>query len=274
MERELGGDPVVIGEHGMFVLSLFREAPYEYYQLGTTGAAQKREHYLDYFLTQVRRYAFRRRRLYGSGIKGMIRYVPRRAIDRAGEWLREELRSVSAFPEIKRCFGDFYLALHNYHAAVIRGASAGWVNKEPPYGRHADTLLGMVPHARLVVMARDGRASALSMYKRGWTSTLRGAMERWREFAERTVEAVERCPENAVLIVHYEDMVREFEQTLKKVFRHFEIPLDVVDRILSSGYAESLPRNDSLERWKDEIDTHELNWFEEHCRPIMKRLGY
>lgn len=274
IQRELNGDPVVIGEHGMFVLSLFRMAPYEYYQFGGSDATRRRVGYLDYFLKQVRTYAYRRKRVYGSGLTGLVRYIPKRAIDRAGEKLRRDLSGVEDFAIIQQAFGDFYLALHNYHAAVLHGGRAEWVNKEPPYGRHADDLCAMIPNARLVIMARDGRASALSMSKRGWMGTVRTSMERWREFAGRTVEAIGRCPAGNVLVVRYEDMVTDFESALSRIFEHFEIPKEHAARIVQSGARESLPQAESLDRWKREVSPEDLAWFEERCAPIMSQLGY
>lgn len=274
IQRELEGDPVVIGEHGMFVLSLFREAPYEYYQFGGENAAVRREKYLDYFLHQVGTFAFRRRKLYGSGLKGMIRYIPHRAIDLAGDKLRSDLQGLTDFGEIKRAFGDFYLALHNYHAAILHGGPAEWLNKEPPYGRHADALVEMIPNARLVVMARDGRASALSMYKRQWMATVRGSMERWYHFAGKTADAVERCPKENVLLLKYEDMVTDFEGTLSRVFDFFRLPAEEAKRIARAGAAESAPREESLHKWKSEVSKEDLRWFEENCSDIMRRLGY
>lgn len=274
MERELDANPVVIGEHGMFVLSLFRSAPYEFYQFGGADAARRRDGYLDYFLDQVRTYAFRRTKVYGSGLTGLVRYLPLAAIDRAGEKLRRDVSGVEDFPAIQRAFGDFYLALHNFHAAVIHGGPAEWVNKEPPYGRHADELCAMIPNARLVIMARDGRASALSMYKRGWMSSVRGCMERWRDFAGKTVAAIDRCPVENVLVVKYEDMVTDYRTTLGRVFTHFQIPAEKVDQIIDRGADASLPRPESLDRWKNEVTAEDLAWFEQHCADTMRALGY
>ena len=74
-------------EIGVFVLSLIRSAPYEYYQLGIDDSVEKRANYVKYFLRQVQTYAFKRRNIYGSGMLGLVDYVPRRAIVKAGEAL-------------------------------------------------------------------------------------------------------------------------------------------------------------------------------------------
>jgi hypothetical protein len=272
LSRHLGGDPVVIGEHGAFVMGILRNAPYEYYQHG--GNEKGRESYVEYFLQLVRTWLFRRRTVYTGGIKGLVRYIPRRAIDLAGEALKRDLPQLHTLPEIEKRFGDFYLHLHNYHAAVIHGAPAEWVNKEPPYGRHADQLVSMVPNARLVVLAREGRASALSIYKRGWMNSIRGCMERWKEFTEMTLDAIDRAPPGPIKLVKYEDMVLEFEKTLSEVFSHFQLPTELAARIASSDDERTRPRTESLERWKAEIPKEDLDWFDRECGDLMQRLGY
>jgi hypothetical protein len=274
LKAQFRSQPVVIDEIGVFVLSLLREAPYEYYQFGTDDAADRRGPYVEYFLRQMERYAFRRRNMYGGGMRGLVDYVPRRAIRRAGDSLKRDLRSLSDLPEITRRFGDFYLHLLNYHAAIVHGGSSGWINKEPPYGRHADELLRMVPGGRLVVLARDGRASALSMFKRRWMSSVRECMERWGEFARMTVDAVERAPTDQVLLLRYEDLVRDFEPELARIHHFFELPEPEFDVILSNADETLRPQPAGLDRWAGEIADEDLRWFEVTYGDLMERLGY
>ena len=274
LKAQFQSDPVVMDEIGVFVLSLLREAPYEYYQFGTDDAADPRGPYVDYSLPQMARYAFRRRNMYGGGMRGLADYVPRRAIRRAGQALREDLRSLSGLPEITRRFGEFYLHLLNYHAAIVHGGPSGWINKEPPYGRHADELLRMVPGGRLVVLARDGRASALSMFKRRWMSSVRECMERWGEFAQMTVNAVERAPTDQVLLLRYEDLVRAFESELGRIHAFFELPGPDFDAVYRNSDETLRPQPAGLDRWAGEIADEDLRWFEVTYGDLMERLGY
>jgi hypothetical protein len=261
-------------EVGVFVLALFREAPYEYFQFGTDDAADRRDAYLRHFLRQMASYGFRRRRMYGGGMRGLVEYVPQRAIELAGEALRRDLTGVEDYEDVQRRFGQFYLHLLNYHAAVIRGGRSGWISKEPPYGRHADQLLAMVPNGRLVVLARDGRASALSMYRRRWMSSVRGCMERWGVFAEMTLRSLERAPREPVLFVRYEDLVRDFEAQLTRIHRFFELPEPDFGAIYRSAEADLIPNPQSLDRWKDTVENDDLRWFDRQYGELMERLGY
>jgi hypothetical protein len=274
LKEQFVSRPVVMDEIGVFVLAALREAPYEYYQFGADDAAERRAAYLDYFLRQMRTYAFRRRRIYGAGMRGLIEYVPGRAIHMAGEALAADLPGLGSFEEITRRFGDFYQHLLNYHAALIHGAPSGWISKEPPYGRHADELLALVPNGRLVVLARDGRASALSMYRRRWMDSVRGCMERWGTFAEMTLRALEKAPADQVLLLRYEDMVRDFETNLSRIHKFFELPAPAFDRIYAAPPEAGLvPNPESLDRWKSAVDPSDVRWFAERYGETMERLG-
>ena len=262
----------VIGEQGLFVLSMVRAAPYEYYQFG--GSEAGRRQYLNYFYTMIARWAYKRRRIYGGGLRGPIRYIPRRAIDISWRLLVEELQELHDFGDIEVAFGRFYTRLLDYRAAVIFGRPTSWVSKEPPYGRHADELLRMVPEGRLVVLGRDGRQIALSMYKRGWRPTIRGCMERWAAFTESTLDAMGRAPAEKVMLVRYDRLVENFEEVLPEVFRFLELPSPDMDSLLRAGHGELIPQSDSLDRWKKEISATDLDWFNESYGDLMERLGY
>jgi hypothetical protein len=274
LRHQFGSRPVVMDEIGVFVLSLLRAAPYEYYQFGTDNAAARRAAYLEYFLAQFKRYAFRRRNMYGAGMRGLVDYVPMRAIDLAGRALAQDVARLSSFEEIRQRFGEFYLHLLNYHAAIIHGESSGWINKEPPYGRHADDLFAMVPHARLVVLARDGRASAVSMYRRRWMDSIRACMERWGTFAQMTVDALENAPAEGVLLIRYEDLVRDFETKLSEIHRFLSLPHPDFDSIYAAGKAGLAPDPESLDKWRSSVNNADLDWFSEHYGNLMERLGY
>ncbi|MCF7914755.1 MAG: sulfotransferase [Spirochaetaceae bacterium] len=272
LREHLQNDPVIIGEHGAFTLGILRNAPYEYYQLG--GGDIGRASYVEFFLKQVRTYLFRRRLVYTGALKGLIRYILARAIDIAGENLKKDLPKLQTYPEISHRFGQFYLHLLNYHAAVMHGSASGWINKEPPYGRHADELINMVPNARLLVLARDGRASALSMLKKGWRKDIRAAMDRWGRFAKMTFEAIDRCPAENIQVVKYEDMVLNFESSLYTIFRHFQLPEEKIPIIVSSADSGTGPRSSSVYRWQNEIEANDLRWFEKEYGDVMERAGY
>lgn len=273
LKAQFRSQPVVVDEIGVFVLSLMRHAPYEYYQLGTDGSVDRRHRYLDYFLNQVHAYAFKRRSMYGGGMRGLIDYIPRRAIDLAGDALKRDLPELSDLRSVTERFGAFYTHLINYHAAVVHGGFSDWINKEPPYGRHADELLAMVPTAKLVVMARDGRPTALSMYKRRWMRSVRACMDRWGEFAGMTLRAIRNAPSDRVLLVPYGEMVHEFESTVDQIHRFLELPAPDFDRLYREDRGRLRPEPESLDRWKQEIDIADIDYFDDTYGELMTALG-
>lgn len=272
MSEAVGDTHAVMGEQGLFVLSMFRDAPYEYLQFG--GVQAGRERYLDYLYRMLTKYAYKRRRMYGGGLKGLMRFLPKRAIDLAFPKLRQDLRECNNLAAAQVAFGDFYQSLFNYHAAVLFGHPAAWISKEPPYGRHADDLFKFVPTARLLVMARDGREAALSMFKRGWMDSVRGCMQRWAEFTSMTLDALDRSPEGQWKLVRYDDLVRDFGEQLSDVFEHLELPKPDVGKILDSGKKELIPRSDSLQSWKKTISKEDIDWFASQYGDLMERIGY
>ena len=161
----------------------------------------------------------------------------------------------------------------NYHAAIVHGTASSWINKEPPYGRHADELLRMVPAAKLLILARDGRATALSMFKRRWMSSVRECMDRWGEFSRMTLEAVGRAPTERVLVLPYRDMVGNFEESLTTVHSFFELPEPDFDRLRNNPDGTLFPQTTSLDRGKREIDAADIAYFDSKYGSIMESLG-
>jgi hypothetical protein len=272
MNFTLSGTHAVIGEQGLFVLSMLREAPYEYYQFG--GRAAGRTRYLDFFEQNILRWAYKRRRIYGAGLKGLMRYIPKRAVHIAMAELRRELEDLYDLDEIREAFGRFYQRLMNYHAATLFGSPRPWVSKEPPYGRHAAELFQFVPNGRLIVLARDGREIALSMHKRGWSETVRGSMQRWATFTRMTLDALEQVPSGNARIFKYDDTLTNFEERLPEIFSHLELPRPDTAAILASGKKKLIPRTDSIGAWRREISSEDQAWFDDQYGSLMERLGY
>jgi hypothetical protein len=262
----------ILGEQGTFTLSMLRSAPYEYYQFG--GPQRGREQYLEYFVGAIKRWAYKRRRMYGSGLKGLMRYIPVRAIDIAYLLLKDELAVLDDYRAIQQAFGRFYIRLFNYHAATVFGHPAPWISKEPPYGRHADTLFEMIPDARLLIMVRDGREVALSMYKRRWMPTISACMKRWAEFTEMTLNAVSRAPQERVRLVRYDDLVTDFETTLTSIFGFLQLPAPDFERMNSTPGSSIAPRSTSIRLWENEIPNDDVLWFNDTYGELNSRIGY
>jgi hypothetical protein len=264
---------VVMGENGAFVLSQLRNAGYEYYQV-TPGSRINKESYLRYFYRFVTREAYCRRKIYGQGLTGFRRIVPRRAIRLAFELLKEDLREACSLQECNVCFGTFYSRILNFHSLSKKG-TLNWVSKEPTYGRHIRDLYQMIPDCRVTVMVRDGRDTALSMARRGWCNgDFIRCVDRWRDFTCMTLDSLEDVPAENYLLVNYEQMVVDFDTTLSSILKFYGLEF-------SGGLLEQVelkdkhaPRKNNFGKWKLALTEQESAYFEQTCADVMGRLRY
>lgn len=261
----LGGTHATVREVGLFDLAQFRGASFEYFKVANLP---QRGVYQRYFRNFIIHYGYFIRRNLDGTMLGLCDLVPRRVVKAALDRLEKRLEEARKPEEIERCFGDFYLWLFNAHAELA-AAGRPWISKEPPYGRNADQLFRMIPHGRLVVLVRDGRDVALSMYEHGWHPTVRHAMDRWRRFASRTARALSDCPDDRYLVVRYRDLVRNFRSRTTAIAEFLELPdLDMVP-LEQRGL---LPDDSSLGRWKTELSDDDRVYFASTCGPVMKRF--
>ncbi|MEN8145677.1 MAG: sulfotransferase [Gemmatimonadota bacterium] len=262
----------MIGEHGTFVLSQFRHAGYEYYQ--SPRGDRSRERYLRYFHDFVTGPGFDRHEVYALGLRGLSGIVPRRAVRLAFGALRGDLASAASLPECNHAFGRFYSRVLNFHALQTVG-TLDWISKEPPYGRHLNDLHALVPDCRVVVLCRDGRDTALSMYRRGWHPDLSQCIDRWRLFTEQTLASLEAVPAENWLLVRYEDLVHDPASCVGRILDFFAIerPGNLLARLSAEGFGEA-PRAQNFGRWREAFSATELEYFQRTCRDAMTHLGY
>ncbi len=270
----LGKGFAVIPEVGFFVLSQFRYAPYELYQLSTSSPAARRA-YLRYFRRFALGVGFDRRRMFRHGLEGLRAIVPKRALRTALAALETDLDEAVTLAQHREAFGRFYSRVLTLHAVRAHGTRE-WISKEPPYGRHLDDLWHLIPDCRVVVTVRDGRDVALSMAARGWAGgSVRGAIDRWRHFTEMTLRAAARVPDENHHLVKYEDLVGDFEARLRETVAFLRVPnaAALVDAALARGLKNG-PRSGGLSRWEREMEAEDLAYFETSCGPLLETLGY
>lgn len=268
--REYVNSHVTIREIGVFMLGQFRNAPYEFFQV--SNFPKGRAKYIRYFRRFICKWSFfLRREVTDVGPYGLCNVISLRGVKLALNSLEERLESARTYQECQQAFGDFYNWLFNFHAAVAADGKP-WISKEPPYGRHADDLFSMIPHAKLLVMARDGRDTALSMHRLGWHRTVREAFDRWRLFTEQTLQALKRCPADQYRMVRYEDLVNNFEERIQEVFVFFELDRPNVAAILKDAVLKPFPASIGL--WKKMLSDSDKEYFVNTCSHTMAALGY
>lgn len=258
----------VINEIGLFNYAQFRHAPHEYHYYATR-TEDARQRYLAFLRRFVLDWAYDSKKALENGPRGLRDLAPRRAVRMSLDELEVRLENVQTLSQSYVAFGEFYTWLFNFHALVTSG-EALWINKELAYGRHADDLFRMLPHAKLVVMTRDGRDVALSMVEQGWHSTVQQAVDRWRDFTHMTLAALEKVDPDRYMLVRYEDMVADYTGTITRVLAFFELPTPC--SVITEGRIR--PVSSSVRRWEAEMTPSDADYFSQTCSSVMSRLGY
>jgi len=268
LRDQASGTHEIISEIGFFDLSQFCGAPYEYYQ--RCSFPRDRMLYMNYFRNFVLRRAYFRNRRMRGGLRGLCDLLPQRGVKIALDHLQKELCDVRSLEECQLAFGRFYLWLFNFRSAIADRKR--WISKEPPYGRRADQLFAMVPNAKLIVMARDGRDTALAMFRDGRHPTVRDAINLWRSFTNMALKAQEQCPSTQYLVVRYEDLVLSFPEKINEIFNFFDIGgLDIFS-LLQNPVLK--PSTLTMRRWEAEMSKEDQAYFAATCSSLMTSLGY
>jgi hypothetical protein len=163
-----------------------------------------------------------------------------------------------------------------------------WIEKTPKHLRSLPLLLGRFgPQTRAVIVVRDPRATYSSQKKRWNRQGLKAA----RRFARRwaTADVLTRRFakqfEKEVLVVRYEDLVRQTGTWMPRVTDHFGIGDDASLKTMtkfgepwggnsSFGVRVNSVATHALDRWVDHLDKEEIVVIEELLAPYMSRHGY
>ena len=161
-----------------------------------------------------------------------------------------------------------------------------WVDDTPGNVTHAGILLSLFPAARLIHLVRDGRAVTASVLPLDWgPNTAAAAAEWWISRVTRGLAAEALFGASRSLRVHYEDLVLEPEETLRKicVFAGLEFEPDMVS---GSGFdvpeytrqqhrlVGQTPDRDRVLAWTHELRTRQIEIFEYRSWHMLQALGY
>ncbi len=169
-----------------------------------------------------------------------------------------------------------------------------WVEKTPAHVRELAAVFKRYPDAKVVFMIRDGRDVAVSLRKR--FGDFEKGLKRWLDDNRDGLEWVDG---KRVMMLKYEDLVKNYEQVMPEVCRfigepfeegmlaYHEQPAYVFSKNLKDPGAESGKdhkhyRNwqinqklfDGSGKWKTEMTEAEKVRFKEAAQDLLVQFGY
>ena len=130
------------------------------------------------------------------------------------------LRIIGSHPKIHPILEETYIfangpwrRIRAFDMEAYLGGFRRWVEKTPAHIRHLGAIFARRPHARVILMLRDGRDVAMSIAKR--TGDLSFGARRW---VEDNLVGQRWWDDPRVLVVKYEDVVAEFDAEMRRVF--------------------------------------------------------
>jgi hypothetical protein len=115
------------------------------------------------------------------------------------------------------------------HYAQIQGKTR-WADKSPDYALMLEYVDALYPESQIIHIVRDPRDVIESWRHFYGTRSLRRAAQSWVRYVRAAHEFARTHLEHRAIEVRYEDIVRDPEQTLRKLFAWLGEPWD--DRVL------------------------------------------
>jgi hypothetical protein len=165
-----------------------------------------------------------------------------------------------------------------------------WIEKTPANRRYLPAIRARFPKSKILITMRDPRAIlaaqiALEKTRRLGTFSTYYCISHWREAAAIASRAM-RGEDSNSLLVPYESLVRDTEETMKRVCWFLDVTYDPAI-VLTPTKAGKLWQGNSatetsfaeissepLTRWQNELSENEIGWVEWHCRDLMPAFGY
>ncbi len=161
--------------------------------------------------------------------------------------------------------------------------------KSPVHTHYVGPLSRAFPEAKFIHVVRDPRAVVLSRVRAGFGSNLiEPNVDRWRRAAEMHRDHAELLGAERYLLVRYEDLVTEQEQTLRGVCDFLGI--EMTDAMLahhkrdekgfpkrSKGWMENTMKpvfTSSIEKWKSDMKPAQIAMIDTSLGEHLTAMGY
>lgn len=99
-------------------------------------------------------------------------------------------------------------------------------------------------------------------------------MDRWKVFTQMTLDSLEQTPTTNYLLVNYEELISNFDETMNTILKFYSI--DLPDDSITTGEGEQFrraPIKNNFNKWQRELSKKEITYFENTCGEIMAKLG-
>lgn len=181
--------------------------------------------------------------------------------------------------------------LYRFNRLAAKSGKRRWVEKTPRHIRKIELILKYLPHAKIVIMVRDGRDVACSLKER--TGDFDRGVSRW---IDDNQAGMEFFAHSQVKVVRYEDLVIDKESQLREIlsflgeeYEEGMFNVDGDDWIPAEGVSAGRPNSEHLDRraqqmrqpmydgrgrWQRDMSDQERALFEARASGLMSRLGY
>lgn len=175
-----------------------------------------------------------------------------------------------------------------FRAYARQAGKPRWGDKTPHYVHHIGALLSVWPHARFVILVRDGRDVALSVRRMPFGPNNAWAAASWWARGIRAVQRAQAEHPAAVMTVRYEDLVSDPGQIVPEICAFAELAftpemlaIDRADRTkIVADQKDWFPtlfdgiHTSASGRWRSEMPVREQRIFALLAGPELSAFGY
>jgi hypothetical protein len=171
------------------------------------------------------------------------------------------------------------------HGAVI------WGQKTPRFVRHMALINGVFENTKWILVYRDPRAVAASMFESTrHTYSIELACRRWLRDNQPILRILrgDACDVDACLI-KYEDLILNYEASMTRIFNHIGVqPISAAELARGVRWPETRgsrfrdntmrdglePQPDLIDRWRKTLSAHDIDYIQRRCAQAMQCFGY
>lgn len=161
-----------------------------------------------------------------------------------------------------------------------------WGDKTPSFFRMTPVLAQLFPQAKFINVIRDGRDLFLSWKKMNPAkSNIAVVAYEWRYKLLKSNEDLKRFVPGRFIEVKYEDLASCPEEELRKISQFLKIPFEsgmlsywkTSPQYIGKHHSELIfkpPSTKSINKWKNQLTSKEINIFESIAHDCLTNYGY